>query len=81
MICFNTAACIGSIDVECIEMGTYLLQRREVLSNTSLWYHSQDIKIELTVTEHTCDNAAPVSRTLLVVERASPRALFEVCSA
>lgn len=31
--------------------------------------------------DYTCDNAAPVSRTLLVIERGSPRALFVVCSA
>lgn len=51
VICFNTAACIRSIDVERIEMGTDLLQRREVLYNSSLWYHFEDInEMELIMT-------------------------------
>lgn len=48
MICFNTAACIGSINVERIEMGTYLLYRREGLVQSLVSF--SDIEMELTVT-------------------------------
>lgn len=48
MICFNTAARIGSINVERIEMGTYLLQRCERLYQSLVSF--SDIKMELTLT-------------------------------
>lgn len=38
MICFDTAAGIRSIDMKCIEVGTYLLYGAEVLRGAvNLW--------------------------------------------
>ena len=71
MVCLNTAAGFRGIDVKGVKMRTYLLQRVEFLTaRLALEMQNSDMH----KTRDTCANAAPVSRTLLLVERGSPRA-------